>query len=299
MNERRQALERDPSQRWWWMLVIAALILAVIYVLAVLTPTGQHLENAALAGRQQTTTEMSREATQALGNITLTSLAVAGITIVGIGLVRRQFALTVAAVGVILGGQALTQLLKRFVLGRPDLSGALPGIRHNSFPSGHTTVAMTLMVAIFLIVPYRWRGVAMLIVLTWATSIGAYTITAGWHRFSDTLGADMVTLLMGAIASLYLAKTGRLRRATRRHPLRVVFVIVSAILGTVSLGLGLLLVITASQQPLSDEVIQWDLYLAAEALASASSVFTALWFWATWRRIDVVPAVRKAGRHES
>ena len=281
------------------MLIASIVILCAAYSLAVLTPLGQKLENAALSGARQASWETTAQANQSLGNITLISLGVVGVIIVGIGFYRRQFAVTTLAVGVILGGQALTQILKRFVLDRPDLSGAEAGIRHNSFPSGHTTVAMTLMVAIFLVVPYRWRGITMFLVLTWATGIGAYTITAGWHRFSDTLGADMVTLIVGAIASLILLKTGRLRRAHARHVLRVVFVIVVAVIGVASLALGLLLAFFAGGHPLDDEVIQWDLYLAANSLASASSVLTALAFWASWRRVDVIPTVTKASRSES
>lgn len=278
------------------MLFLALVVLCAAYVLAVLTPLGQQLENAALSGAQQASPESTVQANQALGNITLVSLGVVGVIIVGIGVYRHQFALTSLAVGVIVGGQAITQVLKRYLLDRPDLSGAGAGIRHNSFPSGHTTVAMTLLVAIFLVVPYRWRGITMFLVLTWATGIGAFTITAGWHRFSDTLGADMVTLIVGAIASLVLLKTGRLRTAPTRPKLRVVFVVIIAFIGTASLGLGLLLALLAGQQPLNDPVIQWDLYLAANSLASASSIITALVFWASWRRIDVVPTIAKVSR---
>src|SRR5690625_3551236 len=170
---------REPnvvsSRRWWMLLAVSIVLLIATYVLAVLTATGQGLENTALRGADQASPADSDEAWESLGNITIWSLGIATAIIGLIGLLRRKFILAVVGMGVIVGGQVITQALKRFILPRPELVEVTGDYTHNSFPSGHTTIAMTVLVAVLLVVPYRWRGWAMLVVMTWAVSIGAYT----------------------------------------------------------------------------------------------------------------------------
>lgn len=184
--------------------MLGVLVLAVSYLLAVWTPGGQALENAALRGADQVRGEDSLAASEALSKITIYSLAVATLLIGLIGLLRRRLDLASAGVAVILLGQVTTQTLKRFVLPRPPLVEVTGDYSQNSFPSGHTTIAMTVMLAALIAVPYRWRGITMALVLTWAVGIGAQTVTAKWHRISDTLGADAVALICACLASWWL-----------------------------------------------------------------------------------------------
>ena len=227
------------ARRWWILLAVSIVLLIATYVLAVLTATGQGLENTALRGADQASPADSDEAWESLGNITIWSLGIATAIIGLIGLLRRKFILAVVGMGVIVGGQVITQALKRFILPRPELVEVTGDYTHNSFPSGHTTIAMTVLVAVLLVVPYRWRGWAMLVVMTWAVSIGAYTTTAKWHRFSDTLGADLVALIVGSIAAIILLRAGLVRPTAQRFKLRVVYVVIMAIGGIITLGLGL------------------------------------------------------------
>lgn len=146
------------ARRWWILLVVSIVLLIATYVLAVLTATGQGLENTALRGADQASPADSDEAWESLGNITIWSLGIATAIIGLIGLLRRKFILAVVGMGVIVGGQVITQALKRFILPRPELVEVTGDYTHNSFPSGHTTIAMTVLVAVLLVVPYRWRG---------------------------------------------------------------------------------------------------------------------------------------------
>ena len=116
------------------------------------------------------------------------------VAVAAIALIRRQIRLGIAAVSIIVIGQVITQVLKRFVLPRPGLVETTGGYTHNSLPSGHTTVAVTVLLALVPVVPYRLRGLTILVATPWAVAIAAYTITAKWHRFSDTLAADAVAL---------------------------------------------------------------------------------------------------------
>ena len=280
------------SARRWGLAVLGALVVLVLsYLLAVWTERGQALENAALRGADQVRGEDFADATRALGEITVYSLAVAVALIGLVGLLRRRMDLAVAGVSVVVLGQIITQGLKRFVLSRPELVDVSPGFTQNSFPSGHTTIAMTVLFAVFIVVPLRWRGIATLIVLSWAIGIGAYTTTAKWHRFSDTLGADAVALICGCLASWWLMRRGSIHLTddpARRG--RAIFV------GLVTLSTAFLLVIGGIlwgvpllqgwDVAVPDPVQDYSVYLGAHTLATGFSGLTALIFWRLWHRLD-------------
>ena len=275
------------GRSWWILLCISIVLLIATYAVAVLTPMGQALENTALRGADQASTADSDQAWEGLGEITIWTLGVATAAIGLIAVLRRKILLAFVAVGVIVGGQIITQSLKRFILPRPELVEITGDYAHNSFPSGHTTIAMTVLVAAILVVPFRWRGLAMLLVMTWSVGIGAYTTTAKWHRLSDTIGADFVALIVGAVAALILLRYGAIQRTEQRPKLRVVYVVVMAIGGFVTLVIGGLLGYLAGVQDLRDPVIEWDIYLAANSLATAGSIIAGLVYWGTWRRLEV------------
>lgn len=287
------------SARWLIGVGAGVLILLGSYVLAVLTASGQALENAALRGADQLLDDDITAAGDALGQITVWSLAVAVVAVAAIGLLRRRIDLAIAAVGVIVLGQVITQTLKRFVLPRPPLVEVTGDFMHNSFPSGHTTIAMTVLFAVILVVPYRWRGWALLFVLTWAVFIGAYTVTAKWHRFSDTLGADAVALLCACAASWWLARRGAVRRydgPPRRG--RVVLAVVCAVVTLALLVIGLVLwgvpLVRGTDVAVPDPVQDYTAYLGAHALAAAGSGAAALAFWGLWHRREVAPRAARA-----
>jgi membrane-associated phospholipid phosphatase len=269
--------------------VASVLVLAVTYVLAVWTVGGQSVENAALRGADQVADEDLAAAGDALGAITVVSLGLAVVAVAVIALARRRVDLAVAGVSVIVLGQVITQSLKRFVLPRPALVEVVGAYTHNSFPSGHTTIAMTVLFAILIVVPYRWRGVSLFFVLPWAIGIGAYTVTAKWHRFSDTLGAAAVALLCACLASWWLARRGSVRPYTG-HPyrLRVVLVVLVALGSMVALALGGLLwgipMARGNDLAHAGAAAEYTAYLGAHSLAAGFSGAAALIFWWLWRR---------------
>ncbi|OLR93561.1 phosphatase PAP2 family protein [Actinokineospora bangkokensis] len=279
------------ARRWLGVAVGSALALVAVYLLAVWTRAGQRFENAALRGADEAGSPALTQADEGLGDITVTSLAVAIALVLLIGLLRKRGDLALAAAGVIVAGQVVTQVLKRFVLPRPALVPVDGDYGHNSLPSGHTTIAMTVLFAVLIVVPHRWRGVALFFLLSWAVAIGAYTVTAKWHRLSDTLAADAIALGLACAASWWLARRGAVAPHTgpRRVP-RVLIIGFTAGVGVLSLVLGVLLFALA----VANEGVRATLdgnpyvvYLAANSFASAGSIAAALVFLWTWRRLEV------------
>ncbi|MFF5989963.1 phosphatase PAP2 family protein [Prauserella flavalba] len=285
------SLTKTVTRRWLVVAAVSVLVAVVVYLLAVHTTTGQLLENAALRGADQAGTGDQNAADEALGEITVYSLAVAVVAVAAIGLARRRVDLAIAAAGLIVAGQLITQALKRFVLPRPSLVPVDGPYVENSLPSGHTTIALTVLFAALLVVPYRWRGVAIFFVLSWAVGIGAYTVTAKWHRLSDTLAADAISLAVACVASWWLARRGMVRHhdGPRRIP-RVIIVVFTVLAGLSFLALGVVL----SGAPLAQQGLEatvrddaYVIYLAAGSFASFGSIATALVFLATWRRLEI------------
>lgn len=99
----------------------------------------------------------------------------------------------------VLGGSVLlSQMLKLYVLVRPPLDEDAVLV-HNSFPSGHTTAAVAAVVAVTMAVPKRF---ALLVAIPGALAAGAVaaeTVSLGWHRFSDTLGAALLVTTVGLL----------------------------------------------------------------------------------------------------
>jgi membrane-associated phospholipid phosphatase len=194
---------------------VSVLLLLAIYLVAVRTGIGQRFENAVWLGSGQTAVRRPAQAAGALnliGNSTGIA-AVAGIFLIGV--LRRQVALAVAGVAVV-GASVITAEYLKDGLARPNLVPGWPDDAGNSFPSGHTAIAMAVMFALVIVVPYRLRGLVASCTAALATEIGALTIVARWHRPSDTLGADLMVLCYASLAVLVLAAFGRVRPAVPR-----------------------------------------------------------------------------------
>jgi membrane-associated phospholipid phosphatase len=96
---------------------------------------------------------------------------------------------------IVAGGSFLTTQALKVALNRPSLVVVTLDDRHgNSFPSGHSTVAFSFVVALIIVAPGRIRGLAALIGAPYATTIAAATVFARWHRPSDVIGAAFVVI---------------------------------------------------------------------------------------------------------
>lgn len=301
-QEHQDPVERRTIRRWTVLIAASVVVFIAVYLIAVWTVAGQTVENAALRGADRANSTAGLEADTALGHITVVSLLIGTVVICAIGLVRRQPVLAFAAGAIIVGGQIVTQSLKRFVLPRPELVEVTAAYSHNSLPSGHTTIAMTVLFATMLVVPYRFRGVAMFVVLTWAVGIGAYTIVAKWHRVSDTLAADAIALGVASAVCLVLTRTGYLKvlpagptnsAAGRRYPLRGIFVAILTALCAGTAAVAAILIIMTWNRPPIDDISEDNFFLGSHALALSGSILAALLFWWTLHRVTLDGRGRK------
>ena len=178
-------------------------MVAVVYILAERTAGGQRLDATALQGRRALDPRAVHAAARLLTTIDVASLALIGGAIVIAALVRGRPRLAVGA-GILVAGSILTsETLKHAVLTRPEL-GITDALRMKAtYPSGHTTVAMSLGMAAMLVGPRRWRVAVGLIGATYASAIGVAVVATANHRPSDPIGAAfVVTAWTAVIASL-------------------------------------------------------------------------------------------------
>jgi membrane-associated phospholipid phosphatase len=132
--------------------------------------------------------------------IVLTALQVAG----------RAAAL--AAGVVLIGATATTQVLKP-LLAEPRPRGSALFLPDNAWPSGHTTAAAALALALVLVTPPGRRRPVAIVAALGVVLVGAALVGLGSHYPSDVVGGLCVAGAWGAVAFGAVARAGRTSRA--------------------------------------------------------------------------------------
>jgi hypothetical protein len=182
----------------------ATVLFVLLYAFAVHTHWGQRLDAAALEGRGLLSSRDIHVAARVHNWIDVASLTLLGGAVMLVALLRRRVRLAFGVGAIIMGSVSTSELLKH-TLSRPHLAvydaiGSMP-----SYPSGHTTIALSLSVSAVFVAPRRFRApVALLGVIFSAAMAGSLVATAN-HRPSDTIGAAfMVTAWSAAMGALLL-----------------------------------------------------------------------------------------------
>jgi len=186
---------------------LAAVAAAVIGMVAIGTSLGQRLDDGARGGVSAWWDPEAYGATSRfLDTISVASLAILGAVLMATALVRGRPRLAIAAGAVLLGANLTTQVLKE-VVDRPDLvEGA--GVGPGSFPSGHTTVAMSLAMALVIVVPPALRWIAAVGGCAYAASVGIAVVAIDWHRPSEVVGAYLVVVAWTGLVMAGLVASG-------------------------------------------------------------------------------------------
>ena len=205
--------------------LLALLCAAICAGLAVLlartsvgTASGQRLDQLILSGAQDHQGRLSHYAELAVGTVSVPVMAGLLALALVLVLIRRRLTLLVPLALLVVGANITTQVVKHLVVTREALG---PGIEvtPNSFPSGHTTLAATAMIAVVL-ASGRLRALLAPLGVIWTAAAGVGTLVLGWHRPSDVVGAIVIvagwTVLVLAIDGLHTRH--RLARDAGRAP---------------------------------------------------------------------------------
>jgi len=186
----------------------------LIYVLVVRTYWGQRLDEHAFVGHDFFRSREA-QANSFLQVVSVGSLILATTLVAAVAVIRRRPRLALLAAASIAGSILCTEILKHLVLERPPL--VVAGILDNSYPSGHTTVGMSVAVAAMLVVPRRLLLPTAFGAGLFGSAFGVAVVAAGWHRPSDAVGAFCVVIAVAALcAAIGHAFPDRAEIAARR-----------------------------------------------------------------------------------
>lgn len=168
----------------------------LVYAATVRTVAGRLFGDATLRGAMLTRSSMAHGVESILNVVSIASLVGAIALVTMVALVRLKRSQGIAAVGILVGANVSTLVLKRYLLERPDfgIDEVAPSTL-NSLPSGHSTAVFSAFVALIFVVPTRWRYPVSAAGLAVATLTAVATMSAGWHRAGDSMAAF---LLVGA-----------------------------------------------------------------------------------------------------
>ncbi|MGN6406732.1 MAG: phosphatase PAP2 family protein, partial [Curtobacterium sp.] len=169
------------------------MIVPLVYAVAVLTPAGQRIEDAALGGVRESDLFSSDTA---LNVISVPVILLLVVVIAAVALARRRLAVGLGAGVVVLASAATSTLVKR-IAERPEIAQSTTP---NSFPSGHATIALAALFAVLMVTPRRFRPVVAIVGAAYAVFVANQTVVYGWHRVSDIIGACAIALFwVGAV----------------------------------------------------------------------------------------------------
>jgi membrane-associated phospholipid phosphatase len=207
-------MRRWPIGLGLWFLVLAAAEVAGLVAVGrffVRSEHGQLLDTVALSGNWIGQARIDGVVDTILNTVSVVSLLAATAVIGFIALIRRRVAVAFGAILLIVGSNMTTQVLKR-LLERPELGVDMErAAAGNSLPSGHTTIAAAVAIALLLVLPARLRGVGAVLGAAAAAAVGIATLSAGWHRPSDVVAALLVVGVWACVAGLFILL------AQRRH----------------------------------------------------------------------------------
>jgi membrane-associated phospholipid phosphatase len=204
-----------------WALRAACLCLvglAATWILAELVPA-THVRDAVVLNDF---TALSRPRIDVLANGLLGLLdpplyTLWGLALVAVALLRRR-PLVALAVALVLPAAPLAAEAIKPLLAHSHAQVGPQWITAASWPSGHATAAMTLVLCALLVAPHRLRPTVAALGSAFAVAVGFSLLILAWHMPSDVLGgyllAAMVTSL--AVAALRAVQARRASGAQRR-----------------------------------------------------------------------------------
>jgi membrane-associated phospholipid phosphatase len=201
---------RGPgAARALWIAGLCLVGLALTWVVAELVPAAQVRDSAAL----HDFTLLSRPHVDTLAHGLLGLLdplpfTMAAVVLIAIALARARprVALAVALVTALapLSAETLKPLLAH-----PHAAVDATHISQASWPSGHSTAALALVLCAVLVAPSRLRPAVAALGGLFAAAVGVSLLILAWHLPSDVLGGYLVAALWTALALAGLSAVDR------------------------------------------------------------------------------------------
>ena len=163
---------------------------ALISYTALRDAYGQVLDTILMEGTMRSARHYEAFSMLVTGLVSVPALVGVGVGVALLAAARRRATLAGRALGAVIGANVTTQILKDYVLTRPSL-GVTTGVV-NSLPSGHTTVAVTLSLALIVVAPQWFRGPSAWIGWAWTSLMSVSVMMEGWHRPSDAITAALI-----------------------------------------------------------------------------------------------------------
>ncbi len=178
---------------------------ALVYVLTVRTVEGRLLGDASLRGALLTQGHLIGTVDGVLNVISVASLLGVVAVVAVVALIRLARLPGLVAIGILVGSNVSTLLLKDFLLIRPDLGVVeVTPATLNSLPSGHATAAFSAVAALLFVLPRKWRLTMVTLGAAYATATALATMSAGWHRAGDAITAFLVVGVWSMAAAAWM-----------------------------------------------------------------------------------------------
>jgi hypothetical protein len=169
----------------------------IVYLLAVQTELGQRIDQAALRGGAQAPPRAQNAAGELLSVVSVGGLVIAIVLLGAVAYLRRRPRLILVPAAVIGITMTAVEIFKHSIFTRPALLD-VPLFFENTYPSGHTAVAISVGLAALLVAPPRLRAPVAFGAAIAAAAFGVFVVTAEWHFPSDALGSYAIALCVAA-----------------------------------------------------------------------------------------------------
>jgi len=187
--------------------LLCALGFVATFLLALHTSTGLHNDDLLFQHVNGNTAFPVRAAGAArtlLLGIDAVFIVVVLVLVVGLAVLRNQVARAAAAVAIVVCSVGSAEALKH---GLPHLGPAIPAGRPPTFPSGHTSIAVSLGLVLVLAAPPVLRPAAAFVGAAYAAGVGLSVILLGWHFPSDVVGSFFLCASWAAAIAAVVPRT--------------------------------------------------------------------------------------------
>jgi membrane-associated phospholipid phosphatase len=207
---REQAGRTARPGRGWALrtALLCVVAMAVTWTLAELVPA-VHLRDAVLL---DDFTKLSRPRVDGLANGLLSLLdpllyTVWALLLVAVALLRRRPWVALAIAVVLPAAPGIAEVLKPLLAHPHDIVGP-QSIGPASWPSGHATAAMTLVLCALLVAPYGLRPLVAALGGAFTVAVGCSLLILAWHMPSDVLGGYLLAALCVSLTAAALGPSG-------------------------------------------------------------------------------------------